>query len=160
MADDARSVEFFCPVAHRLAVRRRLAAHRAQDWNDFVVDQLTRNMDSLCSAASTAGPNGLDLVDVCRRLAGDLDARHSPHSDMVHGDIRLGNVLLVNRAVTGVVDVEAITSGTRAFDFATLLSYGPIDVGAVELLVTAGNPAATDRARSASTSPFFSVSCR
>lgn len=109
-----------------------------RNWNDFVVAQLTRNMDSLCSSAATAGPSGVHLVDVCRWLSGDLDARDCPRSDMVHGDFRPGNVLLVNGDVTAVVDVEAIGSGTRAFDFATLLSYGPIDVDAVELLVTAG----------------------
>ncbi|OII05414.1 phosphotransferase family protein [Curtobacterium sp. MCBA15_008] len=121
-----------------LAMQEGLDPGPERNWNDFVVGQLTRNMDSLCSAASTAGPSGKHLVDVCWRLAGDLDARDWPRSDMVHGDFRPANVLLVNAAVTGVVDVEAIGSGTRAFDFATLLSYGPIDVGAVELLVTAG----------------------
>ena len=117
-----------------------------RNWNDFVVDQLTRNLDDLCSAAATAGPSGVALVDVCRRLAEDLDARDWPRSDMVHGDFRPGNVLLVDGQVTGVVDIEAIGSGTRAFDLATLLSHGPMDADAVELIVTAGLHAGGRRA--------------
>ncbi|WP_248704801.1 phosphotransferase family protein [Curtobacterium sp. MWU13-2055] len=117
-----------------------------RNWNDFVVDQLTRDMGNLCSASATAGASGMALVEMCRRLADDVDARDWPCSDMVHGDFRPANVLLMNGEVTGVVDVEAIGSGTRAFDFATLLSYGPIDGDAVELIVNAGSLAGGEQA--------------
>jgi hypothetical protein len=44
--------------------------------------------------------------------------------------------------VTGVIDIEALGSGTRAFDYATLLDYDLADATAVELLVAAGTEVA------------------
>lgn len=121
-----------------------------RNWNDFVVDQLTRNMEMLGSAAASAGSAGIQLVELCRRLADDVDDRCWPRSDMVHGDFRPGNVLMMDGKVTGVVDVEA-----RAFDFATLLSFEQIDADAVELLVAAGAAAGGRQALRACTAMVF-----
>jgi aminoglycoside phosphotransferase (APT) family kinase protein len=44
-----------------------------------------------------------------------------PTSDLVHGDLNLGNVLARGGAITGVVDWDAIGLGSRAVDLTGLL---------------------------------------
>jgi hypothetical protein len=44
-----------------------------------------------------------------------------PGGDLVHGDYNSCNVLMHDGAISGVIDVEALGSGTRAIDYAWLL---------------------------------------
>lgn len=44
--------------------------------------------------------------------------------------------------VVAVIDIEAIGSGTRVFDYATLLDHADTEAEAVELLVDAGRDVA------------------
>ena len=60
----------------------------------------------------------------------------------MHGDFRLANIVFADDAVRGVVDIEALGSGTRVFDYATLLDHDHADDVAVELLVAAGSQVA------------------
>jgi aminoglycoside phosphotransferase (APT) family kinase protein len=60
----------------------------------------------------------------------------------VHGDLRLGNVLFHLERVSAVIDIEAVGSGTRAFDYATLLDHEPADEHVVQLLVDAASQVA------------------
>jgi aminoglycoside phosphotransferase (APT) family kinase protein len=112
-------------------------------WSDFITDMLTRGFDGLCSTVSAVDPAGADLVGACRRLRdASLHDLRLPTTDMVHGDFRLSNVLFDGQRVSGVVDIEAIGSGTRAFDYATLLDHPRIEPAALQLLVQAGVAAA------------------
>lgn len=69
-----------------------------------------------------------------------------PTGDLVHGDFRLGNVLLAPPGsgrpdpphVAGVVDLEAAGGGTRVLDCATLLTEDEVDQAAGDLVREAG----------------------
>lgn len=61
---------------------------------------------------------------------------------MVHGDFRHSNVLFDRGTVSGVIDIEAIGSGPRVNDYATLLDHTDIEPDALELLVDAAVEAA------------------
>ena len=65
--------------------------------------------------------------------------------DLVHGDMNTSNVLVTDRHVSAIVDIEAIGSGTRAVDYAWLLREG-FTVGApaadLEMIRRAGVRAA------------------
>ena len=54
---------------------------------------------------------------------------------MVHGDFRPANILFDHGTVSGVIDIEAIGSGTRVFDYATFLDHPDIDTDALQLIV-------------------------
>ncbi len=111
-------------------------------WSDFVVDQLTDRAGDLTAAAEWIGPAGNDLVRRCRLLAAECETVPWPRDDMVHGDFRPANVLFRDGGVQAVVDIEAIGSGTRAVDYATLLSHESVAPDAVTMLVGAGVRAA------------------
>jgi hypothetical protein len=51
-------------------------------------------------------------------------------------------VLFDGSVVSGVIDIEAIGSGARAFDYATLLDHDDLDEDVLALLVGAGGNAA------------------
>lgn len=86
-------------------------------WSDVVLDDVTTNFDALCAAAAQTGPAGSRLVLACRHLIDGLD-RHVelPRHDMVHGDFRPANIMFDHTKINGVVDIEAIGSGSWAFD--------------------------------------------
>lgn len=113
-------------------------------WNDFLADQLTSGWRRMRATVSATGPLGHELVDRCDLLLHDVESFTAPRTDMVHGDFRPANILFDHDQgrVSGVVDIEAIGSGTRAFDYATLLSHSEIEPDAVDLLAHAGAEAA------------------
>ncbi|MGW2471508.1 aminoglycoside phosphotransferase family protein [Streptomyces sp. NPDC001665] len=110
-----------------------------RDWSRFVREQLS---DGLRQQAAATGPAGREVTGVCARLLAAHGPVALPTGDLVHGDFRPGNILLDAGRVSGVVDIEALGSGTRAFDYATLLSAEGLTPDAVRMLVAAGEQVA------------------
>lgn len=111
-------------------------------WSDFLAERLRRDVADLAVEATSAGEHGVRLATAARRLldaAGDV---RLPRTDLVHGDFRPGNVLVEGTRIAGVVDVEALGSGSRSLDYATLLDHPSIEPDALALLVEAGADAA------------------
>lgn len=123
-----------------IASQAGLDPEPARCWSDFVAEQVGAGLDRPVDGAR-ADPG---LLDVCLTLAASAppDAEQWPRHDMVHGDLRPANVLFLGDAVSAVVDIEAVGSGTRAFDHATLLTHQDISPGGVRLIVDAGLDAA------------------
>jgi len=108
-----------------------------RSWSTYLVDQLEHSWVSTTAAVRGSGPAGEALVDACSALLAPFDLPALPSADLVHGDLRLGNVLFHRGRVSAVVDIEALGSGTRVFDHATLLDHEHADEQAVHLLVDA-----------------------
>ena len=107
-------------------------------WSDYLAGQLTTGLEALRADVALTGALGRDLIAACNQLLAttDTDARF-PRTDMVHGDFRFSNVLLDHGTVSGVIDIEAIGSGTRVIDYATLLDHTDVEPDALELLIDA-----------------------
>jgi aminoglycoside phosphotransferase (APT) family kinase protein len=67
------------------------------------------------------GQPGWDLLAGFDRVLALHGHLHPPGGDMVHGDFQSCNVLLQDGQVSGVIDIEAFGSGTRAVDYGWLL---------------------------------------
>lgn len=104
-------------------------------WSDFLADDLGRDRADLRAGASAAGAAGEGLLAACDRLLHSVDQIDFPRHDMVHGDFRPANILFEHGRVAGVIDIEAVGSGTRVFDYATLLDHPDIEPDALELIV-------------------------
>ncbi|MEU2024989.1 aminoglycoside phosphotransferase family protein [Streptomyces sp. NPDC016469] len=109
-----------------------------RDWSRFVAEQMSGHPDGLRRQAAATGTAGRELVGVCAQLLAAYGPVALPTGDLVHGDFRPGNILLDAGRVSGVVDIEALGSGTRAFDYATLLSAEDLTPEAVRTLSDAG----------------------
>lgn len=67
------------------------------------------------------GSPGRALIAHYEQLLDVYGPVHLPGGDMVHGDFNTCNVFLHQGRVSGVIDVEALGSGTRVIDYACLL---------------------------------------
>lgn len=108
-----------------------------RSWSDFVINSYRDRFAPSLVAVAAIDAGGQALVDRCVRLLAHFGQPVFPRVDLVHGDFRLGNILLVDGSVSGVVDIEALGSGTRVFDYATLLDHDLADDAAVTLLIDA-----------------------
>jgi aminoglycoside phosphotransferase (APT) family kinase protein len=72
------------------------------------------------------GAAGRAFVDHWQRVLDNASAADLPGGDLVHGDFAIRNVLIHRGRVTGAVDIDAIGSGTRVIDYASLLREGYI----------------------------------
>ena len=111
-------------------------------WSRYVMAQMTDHHEDLCQRVARTGPTGRLLVEACERLLTVHGPVALPTGDLVHGDFRPGNILVDADRVTGVIDIEALGSGTRVFDYATLLSAHGITPEAMHLLCVAGEQVA------------------
>ncbi|MFF1922063.1 phosphotransferase [Streptomyces sp. NPDC058221] len=83
-------------------------------WSRFVREQVTGRRDELLRAAAERGPTGQPLADACERLLAAHGTVALPTGGLVHGDFRPGNILFQPGRVSGVIDIEALGSGSRS----------------------------------------------
>lgn len=133
-------------TAHRavdlLELQRDLDPDPGRSWSDYVNTKFRDEWTSTISEVSATGVAGVELAGHAARLLSLYELPVFPKADLVHGDFRLGNILFDEDSVSGVIDIEALGSGTRAFDYATLLDHDRANETAVELLVAAGSEVA------------------
>ncbi len=91
------------------------------------------------ASAGTQGPGFVASIDALFRSFGRVDL---PTGDLVHGDFRLSNILFGSEQVAAVIDIEALGSGSRAFDYATLLTVDDVDRAGWDLIRLAGQQVA------------------
>lgn len=125
-----------------LELQRDLDPDPGRSWSEYVDTNFSDEWTSTISEVSATGAAGAELAGHAVRLLSRYELPVFPKADLVHGDFRLGNILFDEETVSGVIDIEALGSGTRAFDYATLLDHDLGDDAAVELLVAAGREVA------------------
>ena len=113
-----------------------------RSWSEYLNTRFRDGWASTISEVSGIGVAGPELAGHAARLLSRYDLPVFPEADLVHGDFRLGNILFDGEIVSGVIDIEALGSGTRVFDYATLLDHDLADETAVEFLVAAGSEVA------------------
>jgi aminoglycoside phosphotransferase (APT) family kinase protein len=62
-------------------------------------------------------------AELCRPYRDDVLPQH----DFVHGDLNMGNLLVADGRITGIVDIEAAGSGARAYDLVSLAASAARD---------------------------------
>lgn len=73
---------------------------------------------------------GGEVTELLRRydvLCGPYRDDKLPDDDLVHGDLNVGNLLVDNGRITGIVDIEAAGCGARAYDFVALAASAARD---------------------------------
>jgi aminoglycoside phosphotransferase (APT) family kinase protein len=111
-------------------------------WSQYARDRLAGGWDHARKAMAGSGPRGLRFVASIDALFAFFGQVELPTGDLVHGDFRLDNILFSSEQVAAVVDIEALGSGTRAFDYATLLTVDDVDPAGWELTRIAGEQVA------------------
>ncbi|MFG2736426.1 phosphotransferase [Streptomyces harbinensis] len=108
----------------------------------YARDRLAGEWDHVRRAVAGSGGEGNRFVAALDALVASFGQVELPSEDLVHGDFRLDNVLLRSGRVAAVIDIAALGSGTRAFDYATLLTVDDIDRTGGNLTRAAGEQVA------------------
>jgi aminoglycoside phosphotransferase (APT) family kinase protein len=111
-------------------------------WSQYARNRLAGGWDHARQAMAESGAEGRRFVAAIHALATSFGHVELPSEDLVHGDFRLDNVLFHHGRVAAVIDVEALGSGIRAFDYATLLTVDDIDRAGWDLTRAAGEQVA------------------
>jgi hypothetical protein len=104
------------------ALQADLEPPASNDWSRWVREVVYDAREGILDAVvgySLGGSRFGSAVDRIRTYAGQVDL---PNHDLVSGVFSLENVLFNESGVVGVVDVQALGRGTRAFDLAVLYS--------------------------------------
>jgi aminoglycoside phosphotransferase (APT) family kinase protein len=131
-----------CRAVDVLELQKDLDPDPERSWSEYVTNKFSDEWASTIAGVSATGSAGAELVGHASRLLSRYELPVFARADLVHGDFRLGNILFDEDIVSGVIDIEALGSGTRVFDYATLLDDDRADDSAVELLVDAGSDVA------------------
>lgn len=132
---DHLSLAVATELAEVIEMQAGLAPDPQHSWSGYLNTWYQERWTSIVDEVRQAG--GGELVEACVRLLATHDDPDLPEEDLVHGDFRLGNVLFVGDRVAGVVDIEAVGSGSRVFDYATTLDCQAADDDAITFLVGA-----------------------
>ncbi|WP_162448812.1 phosphotransferase family protein [Phytoactinopolyspora mesophila] len=111
-------------------------------WSQYVTTTMTSGRTHLWQQVAGIGPIGRELLGACEQLLAAHEPVFLPSGDLVHGDFRPDNIIFDAGRISGVVDIEALGSGSRVYDYATLLSAHNIEPGAQQMIIAAGEQVA------------------
>jgi Ser/Thr protein kinase RdoA (MazF antagonist) len=89
-------------------------------------------------AVAGSGARGRAFVAALDALVAASGEDRLPSGDLVHGDFRLGNIVFPPADGPVALDVDAMGSGTRAYDYATLLTEDEVEPGGWQVVRAAG----------------------
>lgn len=100
-------------------VQRQLAMGppTAVDWSASITGSLLQDSQGDQARLVRLGGAAEEVVVAVQEVVAGLSKNFAlPTSDLVHGDLSLGNFIFQDRVFRGVVDIEAVGSGTAAQD--------------------------------------------
>lgn len=95
---------------------------RRQDWSRGVSAMaFDEEAASPRTGLRQMGRPGVELIEHFDTMLAPYKGIELPAGDLVHGDFNTSNVLARNGEISGIVDMDACGSGTRAVDYGWLL---------------------------------------
>ncbi|MFF0264098.1 phosphotransferase family protein [Kribbella sp. NPDC004536] len=96
-------------------------------WSAWAQGVVFDGWDGVWERVLEYGDDAAELVrrygELCRPYRDDVLPRH----DFVHGDLNMGNLLVSEGRITGIVDIEAAGSGARGYDLVSLAASAARD---------------------------------
>jgi hypothetical protein len=93
---------------------------QGQDWVWYIMDVVFQGSDGLVRALMQFSADTSALVSDLEGLVVGLQGKAVPKTDLVHGDLNIGQVLFSGQQVSAVLDWDQVGYGNRTIDFAAL----------------------------------------
>jgi hypothetical protein len=102
-----------------IALQRRIELEPAVDWTDYLAALVFADPEGHAQRLRDRGGPAAEATRAATRLAGPHRDAALVHTEMVHGDLSVDNLIARDGAIVGVVDIEALGRGTAAYDLLT-----------------------------------------
>jgi aminoglycoside phosphotransferase (APT) family kinase protein len=89
-------------------------------WSGWSSGVVFDGWDGVWSRVSAYGDEATELLERFEQLCRPYRGQVLPDHDLVHGDLNLGNLLVDDGRIVGIVDIEAAGCGSRAYDLVSL----------------------------------------
>ncbi|GAA0619261.1 aminoglycoside phosphotransferase family protein [Kribbella sandramycini] len=108
-------------------LQRGLVSDREANWSDYVHGIVFEGWDGMWERLRSYGGEAAELIERYEVLCRPYREVELPADDLVHGDLNVGNLLVVDGQLSGIVDVEAASGGSRAYDLVALATSAARD---------------------------------
>jgi len=108
-------------------LQRDLVPEDIINWSGYVHGVVFEGWDGVRERVLAYGGEAADLVQRYDALCRPYRDVVLPSDDLVHGDLNIGNLLVADGQVTGIIDFEAAGSGSRAYDLVSLATSAARD---------------------------------
>lgn len=102
-------------------LNRNPAANALESWSGYVYEVVFARTSVWAMALCNHSPATAGLLNALRQATSRYAATVLSNTDVVHGDLHNGNILVEHGQITGVIDMVYAGYGTRAIDLATML---------------------------------------
>jgi aminoglycoside phosphotransferase (APT) family kinase protein len=96
-------------------------ANPLESWSGYVHEVVFARSSVWTRALRNHSPATASLLHALRQATMPYTGTRLPNTDVVHGDLHSGNIIVEHGQITGVIDLVYAGYGTRAIDLATLL---------------------------------------
>jgi aminoglycoside phosphotransferase (APT) family kinase protein len=133
---DGRPLRDASTIGHALAddlievceLQRGLVDDREVSWSDYVRGVVFEGWDEMWETVRRFDEESAELIAWYDRVCRPYRDAELPTDDLVHGDLNVGNLILTDDGrLAGIIDLEAASGGSRAYDLVSLASSASRD---------------------------------
>jgi len=107
--------------------QRELVPDRDTNWSVWAGGVVFDGWDGVWERVRGYGGETVELIERYAVLCKPYRGHVLPGDDLVHGDLNVGNLIVDNGRVAGIVDIEAAGGGSRAYDLVSLATSAARD---------------------------------
>jgi aminoglycoside phosphotransferase (APT) family kinase protein len=96
-------------------------AHMLESWSGYAQEVVFARSSVWVRALGNHSPATASLLHALQRATAPYAGTVLPNTDVVHGDLHSGNIIVEHGQITSVIDLVYAGYGTRAIDLASLL---------------------------------------
>jgi aminoglycoside phosphotransferase (APT) family kinase protein len=107
--------------------QRELVPDGDTNWSVWAGGVVFDGWDGVWDRVRGYGGEATEVLERYGVLCAPYRGHELPGDDLVHGDLNVGNVIVDNGRVAGIVDIEAASGGSRAYDLVSLATSATRD---------------------------------
>jgi aminoglycoside phosphotransferase (APT) family kinase protein len=119
------------PLARQLIAicetQRELVPDRDTNWSVWAGGVVFDGWDGVWERVRGYGGEAAEVLERYGVLCRPYRGHALPGDDLVHGDLNVGNLIVDNGRVAGIIDIEAAGGGSRAYDLVSLATSAARD---------------------------------